>query len=116
MNFILKNIMSMLTKESIVQRLFNEGLITAEEAVVLLKTEVIKWLPGTDQNQWIGPGIPSYPAQPYMPISPISPIQPINVPYCDWTSWPNGGTGNPNPVSFTTTYAAPGINKNQTDK
>lgn len=112
MNSILINLKNMLTKESIVQRLFNEGLITAEEAVVLLKTEVTKWLPGTDQNQWIGPGIPSYPP-PYMPISPI---QPINVPYCDWTSWPNGGTGNPNPVSFTTTYTAPGINKNYTDK
>lgn len=103
----------MLTKESIVQRLLNENLITAEEAVVLLKTEVTKWLPGTDQNQWIGPGIPSYPAQPYQPFTPN---QPINVPYCDWTSWPNGGTGNSNQVSFTTTYTAPGINKNYTDK
>lgn len=101
----------MLTKESIVQRLLDERLITTEEAVILLKTEVTKWLPSPNQpNQWIGPGIPSYPYQPY------TPNQPINVPYCDWTSWPNGGTGNPNPVSFTTTYTAPGINKNYTDK
>jgi len=104
---ILKNLRSMQTRESIVQRLLDEKLISAEEAVVLLKTEVTKWLP--NQNQWIGPGIPSYPAQPYQPFTPN---QPINVPYCDWHT----GTGNPNPVSFTTTYTSPGINKNYTDK
>jgi hypothetical protein len=106
---ILKNLRSMQTRESIVQRLLDERLITTEEAVILLKTEVTKWLPSPNQNPWIGPGIPSYPAQPYQPFTPN---QPINVPYCDWHT----GTGNPNPVSFTTTYSAPGINKNYTDK
>ena len=96
----------MLTRESIVQRLLDEKLISAEEAVVLLKTEVTKWLP--NQNQWIGPGIPSYPAQPYQPFTPN---QPINVPYCDWRT----GTGNPNKVTFTTTSTAD-LNKNYTDK
>jgi hypothetical protein len=102
----------MQTRESIVQRLFNEGLITAEEAVVLLKTEVI-WLPSTDRNQWIGPGIPSYPAQPYTPMQPHIPNQPINVPYCDWR------TDTADPVTFTTT-ASHGfgfdLNKNYTEK
>jgi len=95
----------MLTRESIVQRLLDEKLISAEEAVVLLKTEVTKWLPSPSQ-----PFMPTYPAQPYQPFTPY---QPINVPYCDWDFT---GTGNPNPVSFTTTYTAPGINKNYTDK
>lgn len=94
----------MLTRESIVQRLLDEKLISAEEAVVLLKTEVTKWLPSPNQ-----PFMPTYPAQPYQPFTPN---QPINVPYCDWYT----GTGNPNPVSFTTTYTSPGINKNYTDK
>ena len=103
----------MLTRESIVQRLLDEKLISTEEAVVLLKTEVTKWLPNPNQNQWIGPGIPSYPAQPYQPFTPN---QPINVPYCDWST----GTGNLNPVTFTTTttsqYSASDLNKNYTDK
>lgn len=100
----------MQTRESIVQRLFSEGLITAEEAVVLLKTEVTKWLPSPNQIQpWIGPGPGTVPYPPYYPNQPI---QPINLPYCDWHT----GTGNPNPVSFTTTYTSPGINKNSTDK
>lgn len=87
----------MLTRESIVQRLLDQKLISAEEAVVLLKTEVTKWLPSPNQSQqWIGPGIPSYPAQPYQPFTPN---QPINVPYCDWHT----GTGNPNQVTFTST-------------
>lgn len=94
----------MLSRESIVQRLLDQKLISAEEAVVLLKTEVTKWLP--NQNQGF---MPTYPAQPYQPFTPN---QPINVPYCDWHT----GTGDPNSVSFTTTYTAPGINKNYTDK
>ena len=56
----------MLTKESIVQRLFDEKLITAEEAVVLLKGEDfngIRYVPVP--NQWVGPG--------------------PTTPYCDWT-------------------------------
>jgi hypothetical protein len=96
------------TRESIVQRLLDEKLISAEEAVVLLKTEVTKWLPSPNQNQWIGPGIPSYPAQPYQPFIPN---QPINVPYCDWHT----GTGNPNTVTFTSTSTAD-LNKNYTYK
>lgn len=95
------------TRESIVQRLLEEKLISTEEAVILLKTEVTKWLPSPNQNQWIGPGIPSYPAQPYMPSIPSQPF----IPYCDWHT----GTGNPNPVSFTTTSTAD-LNKNYTDK
>lgn len=87
----------MLSRESIVQRLLDEKLISAEEAVVLLKTEVTKWLPSPNQ-----PFMPTYPAQPY---------QPINVPYCDW----NTGTGSLNPVSFTTTSTSD-LNKNYTDK
>lgn len=101
----------MQTRESIVQRLFNEGLITAEEAVVLLKEDV-KIIQVPNQNQWIGPGIPSYPAQPYQPFTPN---QPINVPYCDWHT----GTGDPNPVTFTTTSTYSSgfdLNKNYTDK
>ncbi len=99
----------MQTRESIVQRLFSEGIITAEEAVVLLKEDVKIIQVPNQSSPWIGPGIPSYPIQPYQPYTPN---QPINVPYCDWHT----GTGNPNPVSFTTTYSAPGINKNYTDK
>ena len=109
MDSILKNLRSMQTRESIVQRLLDERLITTEEAVILLKTEVTKWLPSPNQNQWIGPGIPSYPAQPYQPFTPN---QPINVPYCDWNV---SGTGSQNPVTFTTTSTAD-LNKNSTDK
>lgn len=101
----------MLTRESIVQRLLDQKLISAEEAVVLLKTEVTKWLPSPNQDPWVGPG----PGNP--PYQPFTPNQPINVPYCDWDFT---GTGNPNPVTFTTTttsqYSASDLNKNYTDK
>lgn len=84
----------MLTRESIVQRLLDQKLISTEEAVVLLKTEVTKWLPSPNQSQpWIGPGPGTQPYQPYIPN------QPINVPYCDWHT----GTGIPNQVTFTST-------------
>ena len=108
----------MQTRESIVQRLFSEGLITAEEAVVLLKTEVTKWLPNPNQIQpWIGPGPGTTPYQPYQPYYPNTPI---NVPYCDWNV---GGTGSQNPVTFTTTSTSTAssgsgfdLNKNYTEK
>ncbi len=84
----------MLTRESIVQRLLDEKLITVEEAVILLRTEVTKWLPtpGT-KSPWIGPG-PSTPYQPY--TAPSTPINPM-FPHCDWTYRPEnqpyyGGT------------------------
>lgn len=75
----------MLTKELIVQRLLDEKLINVEEAVILLKTEVTKWLPtpGTT-SPWIGPG-PSTPYQPYR--APWTPINPM-FPHCDWTVRP----------------------------
>jgi len=78
----------MLSKESIVQRLLDEKLITVEEAVVLLKTEVTKWLPSPNQTQpWIGPGPNTSPNTPYNPM----------YPHCDWTVRPEtlpyyGGT------------------------
>lgn len=83
----------MLTKESIVQRLLDEKLITAKEAVVLLKTENTKWLPSPNPQPWIGPGT-TLPYQPY--TSPSTPYNPM-FPQCDWTVRPNqmplyGGT------------------------
>lgn len=93
----------MLTRESIVQRLLDEKLITTSEAIVLLKTEETKWLP--NPNPWIGPG----PTQPYQPYtSPSTPYNPM-FPQCDWTVRPNqmplyGGymshTGTANPNNF----------------
>jgi len=101
----------MLSRESIVQRLLDEKLITVEEAVVLLKTEVTKWLPNPSSpgitTPWIGPG------QPYQPYTaPSTPINPM-YPHCDWTvrpetmpyygSWPSHtGTTNPNNFACTT--------------
>lgn len=85
----------MLSKESIVQRLLDEKLITTEEAVVLLKGEDfngIKYVPVPSTNPWVGPG----PTQPYQPYTPSTPINPM-YPYCDWTVRPEtqpyyGGT------------------------
>ena len=97
------------TKESIVQRLLDEKLITAKEAVVLLKTENTKWLPSPTPGPWIGPG----PTQPYQPYtSPNTPYNPM-FPQCDWTVRPNQmplyggttshtGTANPNQFAHTT--------------
>lgn len=96
----------MQTRESIVQRLFNEGLITAEEAVVLLKEEVKIIQVPNQSSPWVGPGPGNVPYQPYTPNTPINPI---NVPYCDWHS----GTGSANPVTFTSTST---LNKNYTEK
>lgn len=93
----------MLSKESIVQRLLDEKLITTEEAVILLKTETIKWLPSPNQNPWVGPG-PSTPYQPYR--APWAPINPM-FPHCDWTVRPEtmpyyGGTTNNTNENFCT--------------
>lgn len=76
----------MLSKESIVQRLLDEKLITTEEAVVLLKGEDfngIKYIPVPSTNPWVGPG----PTQPYQPYTPSTPINPM-YPHCDWTVRP----------------------------
>ena len=74
----------MLSRESIVQRLLDEKLITTEEAVILLKTETTKWLPSPNQNPWIGPGT----TQPYQPYTaPSTPYNPM-YPHCDWTVRP----------------------------
>lgn len=86
----------MLSKESIVQRLLEEKLITTEEAVVLLRTETTKWLPSPNQNPWVGPGPGNPPYQPYtVPNTPYNPM----FPHCDWTVRPEtmpyyGGTTN----------------------
>lgn len=101
----------MLSRESIVQRLLDEKTITAEEAVVLLKTEVTRWLttPGTT-SPWIGPGPTTLPYQPY--TSPSTPYNPM-YPQCDWTVRPetqpyyggtssHTGTAKPNTFAFNT--------------
>ena len=76
----------MLSRESIIQRLLDEKLITAAEAVVLLKTENTKWLPSPNQTQpWIGPGPTTVPYSPY--TSPSTPYNPM-YPHCDWTVRP----------------------------
>lgn len=96
----------MLNKESIVQRLLDEKLITTEEAVILLKGEDfngIKYVPVPLTTPWVGPG----PTQPYQPYTPSTPINPM-YPQCDWTVRPGtmpyyGGTthtGTTNPNSF----------------
>ncbi len=59
------------TKASIVQRLLDEKLITAEEAVVLLETPSIQYIPTP---------------QPYMPLT-----SPTNTPYIYGV--PNGTIG-----------------------
>jgi hypothetical protein len=89
------------TKESIVQRLLDEKLITAKEAVVLLKTENTKWLPNPNPQPWIGPGT-TLPYQPY--TAPNTPYNPM-FPQCDWTVRPDqmplyGGT-----TSYTGSFA-----------
>jgi hypothetical protein len=71
-----------MTKASIVQRLLDEKLITAEEAVVLLTSDT--------------PVVPINPMQPYypnphIPINPYTPINPWNpsnpfVTYCSNTT------------------------------
>lgn len=100
----------MLTRESIVQRLLDEKLISAEEAVVLLKTERTNWLPSPTPSPWIGPG----PTQPYQPYTaPSTPYNPM-FPHCDWTYRPENqpmysvtyathtGTAKPNAFAFNT--------------
>jgi hypothetical protein len=97
------------TKESIVQRLLDEKLITAKEAVVLLKTENTKWLPNPQPQPWIGPGT-TLPYQPYT-TPPNTPYNPM-YPQCDWTvrsgSLPyygtiqHAGTADPNSFAHTT--------------
>jgi len=67
------------TKASIVQRLLDEKLITAEEAIVLLEIPLIQYIPT--------PTIPS--PQPYMPIN-----YPPYSPYIYGV--PNGTTGTDN--------------------
>jgi len=113
---ILKNLRIMLTRESIIQRLLDDKSITTEEAVILLKTEVTKWLPSPDQripgttSPWIGPGPTIQPYQPY--TSPNTPYNPM-YPQCDWTNRPetqpyyggttsHTGTGKLNAFAFNT--------------
>jgi hypothetical protein len=103
LNSILKNLRSMQTRESIVQRLFNEGLITAEEAVVLLKEDVKIIQVPNQRSLWIGPG----PSQPYVPYTSGTAPNPM-FPYCDWTYRPDQM-----PVYCTT---GTDLNKNYTDK
>lgn len=104
----------MLSKESIVQRLLDQQLITTEEAVVLLKTERTNWLPIPNQTQpWIGPGPTTVPYSPY--TSPSTPYNPM-YPYCDWTVRPEtiqyyGGTTHSGSFAHTTN-----LNKNYTEK
>ena len=63
---------SVMTKASIVQRLLDEKLITAEEAVILLTNDT----PAAPIN----PMQPSYP-NPYIPLNPWNPF----VTYCGTT-------------------------------
>lgn len=46
-----------MTKIEIVERLLEEGNITAKEAAVLLKEEVIERIVPQDNNPFVGPGI-----------------------------------------------------------
>lgn len=95
------------TRESIVQRLFSEGLITAEEAVVLLKEDVKIIQVPNQSSPWIGPG--PGPSQPYVPYTPGTAPNPM-FPYCDWTYRPDQM-----PV-YCTTASAVDLNKTYTDK
>jgi hypothetical protein len=65
-----------MTKASIVQRLLDEKLITAEEAVVLLTNDV--------PIAPINPMQPYYP-NPYIPVSPWNPSNPF-ITYCSNTT------------------------------
>lgn len=65
-----------MTKATIVQRLLDEKLITAEEAVVLLTSDA--------PVAPINPMQPYYP-NPYTPINPWNPSQPF-ITYCSNTT------------------------------
>ena len=64
--------MEQMTVTSIVQRLLDEGKITAEEAVVLLKAEVLK--SQTNPIVITQPNITTPSTQPYTPYIPHSPF------------------------------------------
>ena len=71
-----------MTKASIVQRLLDEKLITAEEAVVLLTNDAPA--PPINPIQPYYPN-PHIPINPYTPINPWNPSQPF-ITYCSNTT------------------------------
>ena len=71
-----------MTKASIVQRLLDEKLITAEEAVVLLTNDAPASPINPIQPYYPNPHIP---INPYTPINPWNPSQPF-ITYCSNTT------------------------------